>query len=103
MSSESRDLLLTAIAKARSWVDDLIEGRAGSFAEIAKRESKVERHIRFLVPLAFVSPRIISGFIDGIAPARLGVTSLAKSLPWEWNSQETKIASECRSLLPRRA
>jgi site-specific DNA recombinase len=48
MSLESRDVLLAAIAKARSWIDDLMEGRAASFAEIANREGRVERHIRFL-------------------------------------------------------
>ena len=37
---ESRDALLMAIAKARAWVDDLVEGRAASFAEIAKSEGK---------------------------------------------------------------
>jgi hypothetical protein len=56
----SRDVLLTAIAKARAWIADLAEGRAASFAEIAKREGKVERHIRLLAPLAFVSPQFVS-------------------------------------------
>jgi site-specific DNA recombinase len=101
MSPESRDVLLAAIAKARSWIDDLMEGRAASFAEIAKREGKVERHIRLLAPLAFVSPRIIAGIIDGSAPGGLTVTGLAKSLPCEWNSQETQILSEHRRSLPR--
>src|SRR5258707_7228041 len=96
MSSEGRDVLLAAIAKARSWIDDIMEGRAASFAEIAKREGKVERHIRLLAPLAFVSPRIISGIIDGSAPAGLTVTGLAKSLPCGWNSQENQIVSEHR-------
>jgi site-specific DNA recombinase len=60
MSLETRELLLSAIAKARNWIDDLVDGRVGSFSEIADREGKVERHIRLLTPLAFVSPRIIS-------------------------------------------
>jgi site-specific DNA recombinase len=93
MSSESRDVLLAAIAKARSWINDLMEGRAASFAEIANREGKVERHIRLLAPLAFVSPRIVSGITDRSAPAGLTVTNLAKSLPWGWNSQEAQIVS----------
>ena len=60
LDSRDRDALLTAIAKARSWIDDLINGRVQSFDEIADREQKVERHIRFLVPLAFLSPRIVA-------------------------------------------
>src|SRR6185312_5855643 len=53
MSPQARDVLLRAIAKARSWVDDLATGRVSSFAEIAEREAKVARHVRFLTPLAF--------------------------------------------------
>jgi site-specific DNA recombinase len=63
------DILLTAIARARSWMNDLSEGRVNSFEEIARSENKVERHIRHLAPLAFVSPRIIEAIANGSAPA----------------------------------
>jgi hypothetical protein len=43
-----RETLLMAIAKARNWVDELAQGRVGSCAVLAKREGKVERHIRLL-------------------------------------------------------
>jgi site-specific DNA recombinase len=66
----------------------LAEGRAASFDEIAERECKVERHIRFLAPLAFVSPRIISDIVDGVAPADLTVTDLAKHSAYFWAEQQ---------------
>ena len=56
-----RETLLTAIAKARQWVDDVAQGRIATFAQIARREGKVERHVRLLAPLAFLSPRIVGG------------------------------------------
>jgi site-specific DNA recombinase len=87
MSVDERDVILTAIAKARAWIADLIEGRATSFAEISQREGKVERHIRLLAPLAFVSPRIIADIIDGILPS-IAITDLAKQLPYCWARQE---------------
>src|SRR5919201_441593 len=43
-----RGALLMAIAKARNWIDDLAHGRTASFAAIARREGKVERHVRLL-------------------------------------------------------
>ena len=46
MKPESRDALLTAIAKARRWINDIQLGRIAFFAEIAKREGQGERHIR---------------------------------------------------------
>ena len=76
-----RDGLLTAIGKARGWVDDLLGDRVASFAEIAAREGKTERYIRLLASLAFTSPRIIAALIDGTAPADLTVAGLAKALP----------------------
>jgi site-specific DNA recombinase len=79
----NRDALLLAIAKARAWIADLTEGRAYSLADIAKREGKVERHIRLLAPLAFVPPDTIAGIIDGSAPS-IGVTELAKKVAYSW-------------------
>ena len=86
-----RDKLLGAIAKARTWIDDLTTGRAASFNEIAKREGKVERHVRFLAPLAFVSPHIVTAIADGSASAHLTVTTLAKALPHSWAEQERQF------------
>jgi site-specific DNA recombinase len=91
LKPETRDALLRAITKARIWIDDLVAHRIGSFEEIAEREGKVERHIRLLAPLAFVSPRIIAALIDGTAPADLTVTGLPKRLPYSWAEQERFI------------
>ena len=91
MKPESRDALLTAIAKARSWIDEIRLGHVGSYLEIAGREGRGERHIRLLAPLAFVSPRIIAAIAGGTAPADLTVTGLAKALPYSWAEQEKKI------------
>jgi site-specific DNA recombinase len=86
MSQENRDMLLTAIAKARAWIEDLVEARAASFAEIAKREGKAERHIRFLASLAFVSPGIVSAAVDRALP-NLKVAGLAKAAVASWPEQ----------------
>ena len=83
--------MLTAIARARSWMKDLSEGRVGSFEEIARSENKVERHIRHLAPLAFVAPRIVEAIVNGSAPADLTVTLLARALPHGWAAQENKF------------
>src|SRR6266567_2292774 len=86
-----REALLIAIAKARQWMDDLAHGRVASFAVIARREGKAERHIRLLAPLAFLSPRIVSALLDGSAPADLTLTTLARALPWSWAEQERRV------------
>ena len=96
MKPGRRELLLTAIAKARGWIRDVERGQ--SFADIARREAKAERHIRHLAPLAFVSPRIVAAILEGTAPARLTATALARTLPYSWIEQDA-----CISTLPRQA
>jgi len=91
INPETHSGLLEAIAKARLWIDDLVKGRAQSLAEIAHREGKVERHIRLLAPLAFVSPPVILAVLDGVAPPfKLNVTSVAAAA-----SSRTPCAMRC--------
>jgi DNA invertase Pin-like site-specific DNA recombinase len=91
-----RNGLLTAIAKARGWVDDLLADRVASFAEIAAREGKTERYIRLLASLAFISPRVIAALIDGTARADLTVAGLARTLPHSWAEQERQFGLPAR-------
>jgi site-specific DNA recombinase len=73
LKSEARDAILLAVAKARVWIDDLASGRIQSFAEIARNERKVERHIRLLAPLAFLPPPVLNAIVGGVfqKPLRL--------------------------------
>jgi DNA invertase Pin-like site-specific DNA recombinase len=90
MSEENRDALLNAIAIARAWIEDLAEGRVASFAEIAKKEGKVERHIRLLAQLAFISPSVVSAIAMGeIRPCKL--TGLAKAAAPSWTAQRGRL------------
>ncbi|MGA7323085.1 MAG: recombinase family protein, partial [Rhodomicrobium sp.] len=91
LTPERRDVLLIAIAKARSWIDEIRLGHLASLSEIAERERKGERQIRLLASLAFVSPRIIAAIAHGTAPADLTVSCLAKVLPYSWAEQEKKF------------
>src|SRR5437763_12137329 len=96
LKSETRDALLTAISKARGWIEDLRLGRVASFAALAERERQCERHVRFLAPLAFVSPRIVTAIADGTGLADLTVTALAKALPYSWTEQEQGVGMRLR-------
>jgi hypothetical protein len=91
LSPETRDALLAAIAKARSWIENLRRGRVATLADIANRGSLGERHVRLLAPLAFVSPRLIAAIADGTAPPDLTVTGLAQRLPDSWAQQERRV------------
>ena len=53
----------------------------------------MERHIRLLAPLAFLSPRIVSALLDGTAPADLTVMALVRALPYSWTEQERRVGT----------
>jgi site-specific DNA recombinase len=80
LGAEARDAILLAVAKARVWIDGLASGRISSFADIAKEERKVERHIRLLAPLAFVTPRVLAAIVDGTFHRVVTVTTLARAV-----------------------
>ena len=56
-------------------------------------KERPERHIRLLLLLAFLSPRIVSALLDGTAPANLTITTLARALPWSWAEQERHLGT----------
>jgi hypothetical protein len=94
LKQETRDAILLAVAKARSWIDDLALGRVRSFTEIAEREGKVERHIRLLTPLAFLPPRTLAAILDGTGPHDATVTALSQAAPYRWDRSPDGQESE---------
>jgi site-specific DNA recombinase len=80
----TRSALLTSIARSRAWVDTIFKDPAADIGTIAKRENLAERRVRFLAPLAYLSPRVIEAIAEGRAPAYLTVTRLARNLPTVW-------------------
>jgi site-specific DNA recombinase len=87
LKQETRDAILLAIAKARSWIDDLTSGRIQSFTQLAQQEGKVERHIRLLIPLAFTPPQTLAAIVAGSGSTDLTVTALSQAIPYAWRSQ----------------
>jgi site-specific DNA recombinase len=87
----TRSALLTAIARSRAWVDTIVIDPATDIGTIAKRENLAERHVRFLAPLAYLSPLVIEAIAEGRAPGDLTVTRLARNLPLTWTEQEEQL------------
>jgi site-specific DNA recombinase len=69
--------LLAIRVRSRGWLDSILSGEAASFDELATAEALAERHVRFLMPLAFLSPRFVAALADGEAPIGLTVSGLA--------------------------
>jgi len=78
--SKAKETVLTAIKRAKRWVDQLMAG--AEVSEIATQMGKSPRHIRLLTSLAFVSPRLMSEIINGGKPYT--ATDLAGRVPLVW-------------------
>jgi site-specific DNA recombinase len=48
--------------------------------------------VRFLAPLAYLSPRIVDAIAEGLAPADLNVSNLARKLSLSWKEQKAQLA-----------
>ena len=88
LDSRDRDALLQAIARARKWMDDLIGGKVAALEEIAEVEKIGVRHVRWLAPLAFLSPKIIQALANEEASSGPSVSRLTLALPHSWAEQE---------------
>ena len=79
-NAKAKDAVLTAVSRARRWVDELVAG--GSLADIAKQEDKTERQIRLLMPLAFLSPAAVRAILDGSQPTPADHGLSRNLCPW---------------------
>jgi hypothetical protein len=50
-------------------IDRTLKSVGRTSGQLPKRENLAERHVRFLAPLAYLSPRIIEAIAEGQPPA----------------------------------
>jgi DNA invertase Pin-like site-specific DNA recombinase len=82
--------LIKAIARARRWSKQLLSREIPSIREIARQERIAPRYVRDLLPLGFLSPRIVEAILQGHQPADITVIALTRriDLPLLWSVQE---------------
>jgi hypothetical protein len=81
--------LIKAIARGITWYEDLTSGRAISMRDIATRENVSERYVAQLIRLAFLTPDLVAGCLDGTIALPITGTDVAKGveLPQDWAVQ----------------
>ena len=83
---ERRARLVSAVARGRRWLDDVISGRVTTVAELCAREKCSVRQVNMTISLAFLSPSLVKAAVDGRLPRGIGVERL-RDPPAEWNRQ----------------
>jgi hypothetical protein len=83
---ERRAQLVSAIARGRQWLDDVVSGRMTTVAELCARENCSARQVNMTISLAFLAPNLVNAAIEGRLPRGIGIERL-RDLPSEWTRQ----------------
>jgi site-specific DNA recombinase len=88
--SETRVLLVTAIAKGRRWLDDLRAGTVTNVGQIASSENCTVRQVNMTISLAFLAPSLVQAAVDARLPRGVGIANL-RDAPAEWSLQYARL------------
>jgi site-specific DNA recombinase len=83
---ERRARLVSAIARGRRWLDDVVSGRVTTVAELCAREKCSIRQVNMTISLAFLAPNLVKAAVEGRLPRGIGIERL-RDPPTEWSRQ----------------
>src|SRR5260370_16488384 len=83
---ERRARLISAIARGRRWLDDVVSGRVTTIAELCARETCSARQGNMTISLAFLAPNLVKAAVEGRLPRGIGIERL-RDPPTEWSRQ----------------
>ena len=88
--AETRITLVTAVAKGRRWLDELISETVTNVEQIAAAENCSIRQINMTISLAFLAPSLVQATVDGRLPRGVGIATL-RDAPAEWSRQYARL------------
>src|SRR5450631_2205008 len=83
---ERRVRLVSAIARGRRWLDEIVAGSVTDVQQIASRQKCSVRQVKLTISLAFLAPDLVRAAVEGRLPRGIGVERL-RAAPAEWSQQ----------------
>jgi site-specific DNA recombinase len=83
---ERRARLVSAIARGRRWLDEIVSGSVTTVQQIATRQKCSTRQVNMTISLAFLAPDLVRAAVEGRLPRGIGVERL-RDAPAEWSRQ----------------
>src|SRR6476660_51896 len=85
--------LVSLLADAHCWIDDVGQGRVVSLRDIARRYHRDVGEVSRTLPLAFLAPDIIEAILGGRQPIELTARQLLRirNLPSSWEDQRRRL------------
>jgi len=88
---ERRARLVSAIARGRRWLDEIVSGSITDVQQIAARQKCSVRQVNMTISLAFLAPDLVRAAVEGRLPRGIGVERL-RDAPAEWGRQFDALA-----------
>ena len=83
---ERRARLVSAIARGRRWLDEIVSGSVTDVKQIATRQKCSVRQVNMTLSLAFLAPDLVRAAVEGRLPRGIGVERLRDAAA-EWSRQ----------------
>jgi hypothetical protein len=84
--AERRLRLISAIARGRRWLDEIVTGSIADAKQLAKRERCTVRQINLTLSLAFLAPQLVKAAAEGRLPRGVNIERLRDPDP-NWTKQ----------------
>jgi site-specific DNA recombinase len=84
--AERRARLVSAIARGRRWLGEIVSGAVTSAEQLARREGCTVRQINLTLSLAFLAPRLVKAAVEGRLPRGINIERLRDS-DADWSRQ----------------
>ena len=79
--------LVSAVAKAYRWQEQLESGQYASLEELAAANGVDRTYVSRILRLTSLSPEIVEAILDGNEPKGISLAKLRKKLPLIWAEQ----------------
>ncbi len=90
----SREAITRAIARARAWYDEIVQGGAAGPVDLARRYNLTHRYVKKIFPLAFLGPESVECLLSDRDGGHRTLASLIGKIPMRWDQQRAFVRGE---------
>jgi hypothetical protein len=83
--------LIKALARAHSWYEKVIQGKAWDMRSLARDAGLTERYVSKVFRCAFLAPDIVEDILAGRQPHDLNFEKLCQEIPLSWVEQREQL------------
>jgi site-specific DNA recombinase len=92
--AERRARLVSAIARGRRWLDEIVTGSVTDAESLAKRERCTVRQVNLTLSLAFLAPQLVKAAVEGRLPRGINIERLRDpATNWDRQFQDLGLTS----------